>query len=206
MKTARPFVAIMVLALAACGSILPKPSPPPALYRLTALGAAGAPGRAVDAQLAVGLPTASAALDTDRIALARQPLSLDYFADAAWTDHAPAMVQTLIIQSLQNAGQIRVVAQPTGDMRADALLSCDLGRFEAHYARRRGARDRRRSLNARLVALPDRRVLAVHSFEGTGRPAANDMPQIVAGFDAALHDALGALLPWTAETLAAMKR
>jgi len=198
-------LAVALVGLAACGGILPKPPPPPALYRLTALGAAGAAGRVVDAQLAVEPPTASAALDTDRIALTRGALTFNYFAGAAWTDHAPAMVQTLVVDSLQNAGQIRVVAGATGQLREDAALACDLRRFEARYDGE-GPPEIDVELECRIVSEPDRNVLAVRSFEGTARPAANDMPQIVDGFDAALHDALGALVPWTADTLAAAKR
>jgi cholesterol transport system auxiliary component len=205
MSTARLLVVAMLLALAACGGILPKPAPPPALYRLTPLSAAGTQGRVVNAQLAVDLPAASAALDTERIALTRGPLSLDYFADAAWTDHAPALLQTLLIESLQNAGQIRVAAAQSGEFRADAVLACDLRRFEARYGGA-GPPEIDVQIECRVVSMPDRGVLAVRSFEGTSRPAANDMPQIVTGFDTALHDALGALVPWAAETLSAIKR
>jgi cholesterol transport system auxiliary component len=205
MSLARLLAAATLLALAGCGGILPKPPPPPALYHLTALEAAGTPGRVVNAQLAVELPTASAALDTERIALARGALSFDYFADAAWTDHAPAMVQSLLINSLQNAGQIRVVDRASGQLREDAALSCDLRRFEARY-QGDGPPEIDVELECRIASQPDRNVLAVRSFEGTSRPSANDMAAIVAGFDAALHDALGALVPWTADTLAAAKR
>jgi cholesterol transport system auxiliary component len=205
MSLARVLAAAAVLALAGCGGILPKPPPPPALYRLTALDTAGAPGRTVNAQLAVELPTTSAALDTERVALTRGPLSFDYFANAAWTDHAPEMVQSLLINSLQNAGQIRVVARASGQLREDAALSCDLRRFEARYEGD-GPPEVDVALECRIVSEPDRNVLAVRSFAGTSRPSANDMPAIIVGFDAALHDALGTLVPWTADTLAAAKR
>jgi cholesterol transport system auxiliary component len=205
MSPARLLAAATVLALAGCGGILPKPPPPPALYRLTPLDAAGTPARGVNAQLAVELPTASTALDSERIALMRSPLSFDYFADAAWTDHAPEMVQSLLINSLQNAGQIRVVARASGQLREDAALSCDLRRFEARYDGD-GPPQIDAELECRIVSEPDRNVLAVRRFEGTSRPSANDMPAIVEGFDAALHDALASLVPWTADTLAAAKR
>ncbi|HUB96160.1 MAG TPA: ABC-type transport auxiliary lipoprotein family protein [Stellaceae bacterium] len=205
MSLLRLLAAASLLALFACTSILPHPKPPPALYRLTALAGTGAPARVVDAQLAVDRPSSSAALDTDRIVLTRGPVSLDYFADSAWTDQAPALVQTLMVDSLQNAGAIRVVARRSGELRADAVLACDLRQFEARYDGD-GPPVIDVELECRLVALPGRAVLAVQRFEGTSRPATNDLPQIVAGFDTALHDALGALVPWVADTLATAKR
>lgn len=198
-------VAALGLALTACGSVLPAPPPPPRLYRLTALSEAAAPAPTVDAQLVVEVPNATAALDTERIALSRGPLSFDYFANAAWTDHAPIMIQGLIVELLQDAGQIRVVARPSGELRPDAVLQTDLSRFEADY----DGTDRpevRVRLECRLVRASDGAVLSVRSFEGSSRAAANDTPQIVAAFDASFRAAMRGLAPWAAQTLAAMRK
>jgi cholesterol transport system auxiliary component len=205
MNWGRLLLAALGLALMSCGSVLPPPPPPPRLFRLTALAAAAAPAPAVDAQLFVDMPWATAALDTERIALSRGPLRFDYFANAAWIDHAPAMVQNLLVESLQDAGQIRVVARPSGELRPDAALQTDLNRFEADYddAERPEITVR---LECRLVRVSDGTVLAARRFEGTGRAAANDTAQIVAAFDESFHAALRALAPWAAQTLASMRK
>jgi cholesterol transport system auxiliary component len=193
---------LATVALAACGGVLPKPAPPPQLYRLTPLPPA-AEASALDRQLAVDAPAAPASLDTDRIALTRTPLRLDYFANAAWSDRAPMMIQSLIVESLANAGRIRVVTRATGQVQPDATLMIDLERFDAEYQG-----DGAPEIHVRLVGsiVRDRAAIAVRTFDATARPAHNDTGDIVAGFDAAFRTVLGELAPWTADQLAAMKR
>jgi cholesterol transport system auxiliary component len=57
-------------------------------------------------QLAVEAPAAAANLNTGRIAIAMTPTSSDYYAKAAWTDRAPLMVQTRIVDSFENSHKI----------------------------------------------------------------------------------------------------
>ena len=204
--TGRPAVAALaLLLLASCsGGILPAPPPAPTLYRLTPMTGAAAQTPASDVQLVVDMPAASGSLDTERIALARGANGFDYFAGAAWTDRAPAMVQRLIIQSLTNAGQIRVVAPPSGELRPDAVLQTDLRQFEAIYQ----SGDQpivHVELNCRLVRLPERTVLAVQRFAGEARASGNSTAPIVAAFDQAFHAAVGALVPWVAQNLPARR-
>jgi cholesterol transport system auxiliary component len=205
--TARLVAALALLALAAsCGSILPAPPPPPALYRLTPLAAGtAATGAMVPLQLVVDLPTAPAALDTTRIALARSPTTLDYFANAAWTDRPASALQTLIVESLENAGKIRVVARQSAELRADAVLMTDLRDFEAVYGGN-GPPEIRVRFDCRLVKWPDRNVIAVRSFTATVPATANETAAIVAGFDDAFHQTMRALAPWAAQTLAPLAR
>jgi cholesterol transport system auxiliary component len=198
-------IAALGLLLASCAGILPKPPPAPLLFRLTPLAATVAPTQVIDAQLVIDMPSAPASLDTERIALARNALSFDYFAGAAWIDRAPALLQSLIVESLENDGRIRVVARPAGDLRPDAVLLTDLRRFEADYEGADPPKVRVR-LDCRLVRMPDRTVLSVRSFEGTATASANDMARIVGAFDEASHAAMRALAPWAAQTLAATRR
>ncbi|HUK60209.1 MAG TPA: ABC-type transport auxiliary lipoprotein family protein [Stellaceae bacterium] len=197
-------ILLATLALCSCsGSILPKPAPPPQLYHLTALAPAQNAGPPIELQLAVDEPAAPASLDVDRIALTQSELRLDYFANAAWGDRAPAMIQSLIVASLTDAGRIRVVMRSTGELRPDATLAIDLQRFDAEY-HGGGAPEVHVRLVCRLVH--DRNAVAVRTFSGTAQAGRNDTADIVAAFDAAMHDVLGALVPWTADELAAMKR
>ena len=65
----------------------------------------------VDWQLIIETPVAAAGLNTSRIALQRSPVTLEYYANANWTDVAPLMVQTLLIESFENSGKIVAVSR-----------------------------------------------------------------------------------------------
>src|SRR4029078_11161367 len=61
-------------------------------------------------ELSLEVPSAAATLNTGRIAIAQSPTSSDYYSKTAWTDRAPMMVQTRIVDSFQDKQQILVVA------------------------------------------------------------------------------------------------
>jgi len=76
-----------LLALGACQ--LPGSGEPPSLYTLTPKSTFATDLPKVDWQLIVETPVAAAGLNTSRIALQRSPVTLEYYANANWTDIAP---------------------------------------------------------------------------------------------------------------------
>ncbi|HUZ72726.1 MAG TPA: ABC-type transport auxiliary lipoprotein family protein [Stellaceae bacterium] len=197
--------AMLLLLAASCGGILPAPPPAPRLFRLTSLAPAASVGPPISLQLVVAAPTAPAAFDTQRVALARGPNSIDYFADAAWTDQAPLMLQGLIVESLKNAGRFRVVALQSAAVRADVVLTVDLRRFEADYSGA-GPPDIRVAFDGLLVRMPERSVIATRTFAASAPAAKNETQAIVAAFDAAFHAAMAQMVPWAADVLATPAR
>ncbi|HZB93819.1 MAG TPA: ABC-type transport auxiliary lipoprotein family protein [Stellaceae bacterium] len=195
--TRRLLLAGLAVTPAAC-SLLPTGGPAPKLYTLTPV-AKFPPGAPVSWQLLVEVPASTAALDSERIALKRSPTTVDYFADAAWTDHAPLLVQELIVQSFEDSGRIAAVARQSLSLSADYILDPELRHFEANYA---GAADNAPpeihvQLDARLVKRPDRAIIANHSFDVTVRAAANSVPAVVDAFNAAFHQVVRPLVEWT---------
>ena len=75
-------------------------------------------------QLAVDVPAAAANLNTGRIAISPSPTSSDYYAKTAWTDRAPLMVQTRIVDSFENSHKI--VAVNSGAGGGEVLARVDL--------------------------------------------------------------------------------
>src|SRR5882757_11581149 len=113
-------------------------------------------------QLAVEAPAAAANLNTGRIAIALTPTSSDYYAKAAWTDRAPLMVQTRIVDSFENTRKIVAVARESIGIRANYVLQPDLRNFEALYYYGEPPIVRVRII-AKLVRLPDRQIIGVAS-------------------------------------------
>ncbi|HEY3918782.1 MAG TPA: ABC-type transport auxiliary lipoprotein family protein [Stellaceae bacterium] len=188
------------LALAGCSGILPKPAPPPALYRLTAAADFPAAAGVSPVQLLIETPTAEAALDATRIALSRSATTLDYFADSAWTDRLPVLLQARLFDSFQNAHRLIVLAGAAGAAHGDAILTLSLRHFEAEY----GAAGPPRwhiELTADLIAAADRKVLATRTFNATADAAQNDMPAIVDAADKAWRGVAAQIVDWAADTL-----
>ena len=150
-------------------------------------------------QLAVEVPAASASLNTGRIAIAMTPTSSDYYAKAAWTDRAPLMVQTRIVDSFENTRKIVAVARESIGLRANYVLQPDLRNFEALYYYGMPPIVRVRII-AKLVRMPDRQIIGVASFERCVRARADKVPKVVEAFDQALGSVIKRLVSWTLRT------
>jgi cholesterol transport system auxiliary component len=150
-------------------------------------------------QLAVEVPAAAANLNTGRIAIAPTHTSSDYYSKSAWTDRAPLMVQTRIVDSFENTRKIVAVTRDSINVRANYLLQPDLRNFEALYFYGQPPVVRVRIV-AKLVRLPDRQIIAVASFERCLRARADKVPKVVEGFDQALGSVMKRLVAWTLKT------
>jgi cholesterol transport system auxiliary component len=169
---------------------------PPKLYTLTPASDFPAGGARVSWQLLINVPAGAAALDTERIALKHSPTTVDYFADTAWTDRAPLLVQSLLVQSFENSGRIDAVARDSLALRADYVLLTELRDFEAEYAST-AAPVIQVQLGVKLIRMPERAIVAQQRFDATAPAAANDMSAIVEAFNAAFHQAARQIVDWT---------
>jgi len=177
------------LPLSACG-LLPKVSEPVDLYTLTPKTTFPDSLPKVDWQLAVEAPVAPPSLDTPRIALQHSLLTLEYYAKASWTDNAPAMVQTMLIESFETSGSIRAVGRDAITLRADYLLMTDLRAFQAVYDGDNPVPTVWIRLNAKLVKIPERRIVASRTFERKMAASGGKLVDVVNAFD----DTLGKVL------------
>jgi len=193
--TRRLVIAALALAPAGC-SLLGGGGPPTKLYTLTALHDFPAAGQPLKLQVLIDKPTSSDGLDTTRIALRRNVLSFDYFADSAWTDSAPAMVQSLLVESLQRSGRVTAVSRDTLAIRGDVELRAELRHFEAEYNGNEEVPTVRIELGLMLVRVEDRSIIATRAVTASVRPPQNDVPAIIAAFDEALHQAMRETLTW----------
>ena len=136
-------------------------------------------------QLAAELPVVLTGLDTSRIALQRSPTTFEYYARARWTDRAPAMVQTLIIESFQNSERIVAVGREAAGLRADFILRTELREFQAEYSAL-GPPKAHVWIDATLVSSPNRIIVGTHHVDHVVDTAADRMAAIVETFDQAL--------------------
>jgi cholesterol transport system auxiliary component len=203
----RTAVAALVLAVAftagACSldGLLAGSGPAPSLYVLSPKSTFGDDLPYVESQLVVELPIASEGLNTHRIALRESPLTLDFYANARWTERAPQMVQTLLVESFENTGKIVSVARQGVDLRADYVLKTELREFQAEYSDNNKAPHVWVKLNAKLVHMPARTIIASQTFEARYAVGGPTMKDIVMAFDDTLNKVLKKSVLWTMDRL-----
>ena len=186
------------------------PPPAPQLYVLRPTIGQVPQGAAIMWQLAVGEPEAPASLDTSRIALTPSPSKLDYFANAAWPDRAPLLLQGLLVEAFTGTRRISA-ARDTARIAAEYILGTELRDFAALYENGipQAAPDSDEpapsapppvvvvQMDAQLIHAPTRRV--VGSFNATARAnaQANNLESIVAAFNQATGEVLTRVVDWT---------
>ncbi len=187
--------------LLGCDGLLPSlGGPPPNLYTLTPKStfAGGLPQ--VKWQLVVEEPVASGGLNVDRIALRASATELKYFARARWTERAPRMLQTLLVESFENSGAIVAVGRKAIGLRSDYNLKTEMREFQAEYFKAGDAPTARVRLNAKLVKLPQRAIIASKTFEAAIKSEGTEMRQVIKAFDRALGKVLRHTVEWTLKT------
>jgi cholesterol transport system auxiliary component len=188
-----------------CAGVLPGAGPPPRLFRLTPKSTFPENQEPVAWQLVIETPLAPAGLDTTRIALQRASVELEYYARANWTDLAPAMIQTLVVESFENSGKIVAVGRESLGLRADFVLKLELREFQSDYSGGAVPNAHVR-LNAKLVRMPQRTIVGSQSFEAKVGANADRIEDIVAAFDSALGKTLKDLVLWTLQTGESVRR
>ncbi len=195
-------LAAAALVLGGCSGIVPGlDAPPPRIYDLTPKSTYPDDLPTVDWQLIVERPTSAASLNTARIAARHSLTTIDYFERAVWTDVAPAMVQTLMIESFENTGRIVAIGRESVGLRSDYVLKVELREFQAELSE--GTPEAHVRLIARLVKMPEREIVDWTSTDQKAPAASSGMDDIVAAFDGALGSALKDVVIWTLRTGAA---
>ncbi len=188
-------VAAFVALLGAC-SLIDKADDPVNLFTVTPKSTFDHGLPTVRWQLIVETPTAAAHLNSGRIALQMTPTSSDYYAQSAWVDRAPLMVQTRTVESFENTKRIVGVGRDPVAVRANYILQTDLREFQAEYFHG-GAPIVHVRLVSRLVRMPDRQIVGAAAFERCWRARADKIPEVVKAFDEALGSVLKRLVAWT---------
>jgi cholesterol transport system auxiliary component len=189
-----------LLFIAGC-SVVQIQGPPPNLYNLTPKSTFSADLPDANWQLVIEPPVAAGGLDSRRIALRPSSTELKYFSNVRWTERAPEMFQTLLIESFENTGKIVAVGRQSLGLRSDYNLKTELREFQAETYGSDGAMTIRVRLNAKIVQFPRRSIVGSQSFEYTVKVKdTSDMAMIVQAFDEATGKVLKKVVQWTLMT------
>ena len=183
------------LVLTGCSGLI-GPSGASRLYVLRPVLPPAVSGPTVNWALSIAVPDASAALDTDRIAILRPPASLDYYADAAWPDHLPTLVQSALVQAFEDSGRIKAVARDSDGAHANYILATELRDFEARYDQSDGVPVAVVRIGAKLIGALKREIVAQFDIIEEVPASENSIDAAVAALDEAQARALTKIVAW----------
>jgi cholesterol transport system auxiliary component len=185
----RPLLPSAALLLAAvlggCGGSAPL------TFDLAALPPGGrsvAAGRSIVVSEPVGIQP----FEADRIIVRQGGGSLSFLGGGQWADRLPRLIQTRIIQSLENAGRLRSVSRPGDKVAADYQLISEIRAFDIQTATGEAVVD----LSLKLVADGTGRVAAARIFTARVPVAAVDAASGARALDQALVTVLGEIVRW----------
>ncbi|MBA3519820.1 MAG: membrane integrity-associated transporter subunit PqiC [Rhizobiales bacterium] len=183
---ARALPPLLAAALAACTTILPQT--PNAIYDLTAPGEIS--DRQGTLQVLVPEPSALQALDTDRIAARPIPSQYAYLPGAVWSDRLPKLLQTRLVQTLQNSGRVRAAAVPGQGLLIDYQIVMDIRAFELTGE---GAVA---EFGVKVMDDSSGRIVRSQVIRQVVRVAATDSNNVVVALDAAMDKAFLEIAGW----------
>lgn len=176
----------MAGSLTGC-TVLSAANTPTPLYNLKPALSLPAGLPKVPWQLVVAEPNANADLDTGRIALRRSGNVTEYFANAAWIDNVPNLVQSKLLEAFEQSGAV-AVGRDVSSLVPDYVLQIEIWDFQAEYGGPvAGAHVR---MTAKLVRMSDRKIIHTISAEQKAQSGGTDMQQVISAFEKALGPVL----------------
>ena len=196
MKATRFPILLAAALLAGCGSLLGVQRQPFTIYAPAYHAPEhAATGPRVDWQLVVEMPQASDTLNTARIVVMPSPGVIEVYPGARWSDPAPALLRSLVVQGFEQSGRIVGVAGATTGISADYALAIDLHAFQAEI--RDGDAHATIRLQARLLDYRSSRVLATRAFSADVPFPSRDTAAAFSAFESAVGQVVQELVDWT---------
>ncbi|WP_108859755.1 ABC-type transport auxiliary lipoprotein family protein [Ruegeria sp. Alg231-54] len=196
---------LLVLALGSLGACtglgtLRQASKPNDLYLLTPKSTFSPSLPRVQKQIVVQEPTATAAVNTDQIAIQPTPLQVQYLPRARWVDRAPLIVQALLVESYENSGKVAAVGRSTVGLRADYVIVPDLREFQGFVVSDvEGTKTIRVEvrMNIKIIDEYEDKIIASSSFREVVASASEATPDLVKAFDDALGRTMRDAVEWS---------
>ncbi|GAA6160066.1 hypothetical protein NBRC116589_22400 [Ruegeria sp. HU-ET01832] len=199
----RIFLALLVVAaIAGCTGLgtLTQASKPNDLYLLTPKSTFSTSLPRIQRQIVVEEPTATAAVNTDQIAVQPTPLQVQYLPRARWVDRAPLIVQSLLVESYENSGKVAAVGRSIVGLRADYVIVPDLREFQGIVVEQPDGSSIVRvevRMNIKIIDEFEDKIIASDSFQEYVISESDQTPDLVNAFDVALGKTMRDAVEWS---------
>ncbi|GBU19263.1 MULTISPECIES: ABC-type transport auxiliary lipoprotein family protein [Methylobacterium] len=176
---------LIAAALGGCGGAAPL------TFDLAAVPGQARQG-AVARAIVVSEPTGLQPFESDRIIVREPGGALSFLGGGQWADRLPRLIQTRLVQSLENSGRLRSVSRPGDKVASDYQLISEIRAFDIAAGSGEAVVD----LSAKLIADGSGKVVAARVFTARVPVAKVDPGTAAAGLDAALANVLADMVRW----------
>lgn len=149
-------------------------------------------------QLTVHRPTAMRAIDTDRIVVMAPGGRMSYYEDAAWSDRLTSLVQSRLVEAMQDAKSFRAVLTTQDRVDGDYALAIEIREFQVDV--NNGQTTAVVTLFAKLLHEQRGKVVATRAFNARLPVASDDTGNGVAGLQAGFNDVTRDMIGWLASS------
>lgn len=176
---------LLAVALGGCGGATPLTFD---LMALPGQGRAAASARSIVVAEPVGLQP----FEADRIIVREPGGGLSFLGGGQWSDRLPRLIQTRIIQSLENSGRLRSVSRPGDKIAAQYQLISEIRAFDIAAGSGEAVVD----LSVKLIAEATSTVVAAKVFQARVPVAKVEPGSAAAALDAAMAIVLADIVRW----------
>lgn len=184
-------LAAAVLLMTGCstGSLFDSDTPVPQNYVLAPAPAAAGDTVPAPVDVAVSRPDLAPGLDSDRIAVLKER-QLDYYRGVRWGSRAIELIQTLVVDSLEDQRLFRSVTAEQARVAGDYVLDLQVRDFQAEYADAARAPTVHVAFVGRVIRIIDRKLVATVSSQAKIQAQEDRLHEVLVAFERASHEAI----------------
>lgn len=187
---------IILLTISACSGVGLSSKPNAVIYDLTAADSISNTGHKLSRQLIVAEPKALDFIKGEEIPVKNvETGTFSYLPTARYTDALPKILQSQIIEALENGGALGRVGVPGESLRSDLLLVTQIRQF--YIEESAGSMVANISLSAKIINDQNGAVLAAKSFSNQVDVRSKTPSGMMNALDQALAPTLQSLTSWT---------
>lgn len=157
-----------------------------------------------NAAVTIKEPYASAEVNTPKILYRPSAHEVVYIGDVRWSDTAPVIFQTALIDTFEQSGKFDAVARTGSGLRAGYDVQTELREFG--FTQRGGVMVAGVDLRVSLVDMRKGRLVASTRFTAEAPSMGKTQDELILALDAASDDVMSQLTIWAAQTLAGLSR
>ena len=176
---------VLAAALGGCGGAAPL------TFDLAALPSSSRPAASART-LMVAEPVGIQPFEADRIIVREPGGALSFLGGGQWADRLPRLIQTRIIQSLENSGRLKSVSRPGDKVAADYQLISEIRAFDIAAGSGEAVVD----ISAKIIAEGTGKVVSARVFTARIPVPKVDAGTAAVGLDTALARVLADMVAW----------